>query len=168
MQNSPYAPGFAEVRAHDQLMRYHRTGSGRPVVVLRTSNDDSLWPELTACLAVAFRVLTPDVPAGDADMARWLGGFLEGIGLHRVTVIAADAFCIPALELVLLGADQVERLVLVSTGAAAETALDGTLATSVDGAAVPLLMMRRELPATDALPLLMDFLRGRSAAKAMG
>jgi hypothetical protein len=168
MQTSPTSTTFAEVRAHDQLMRYHRAGAGRPVVVLRAASDDSLWPELNACLAVAFRVLTPEVPAADGDIARWLGGFLEGVGLDRVTLIAADDFCLPALELVLLGADQVERLVLIPSGHTPDTGLDGTLATSLDGASVPLLIVRRGLPVADALPALMKFLPGGSAATATG
>lgn len=164
MQNPPSNSAFAEVRAHDQVMRYHRAGAGRPIVVLRDPSDDSLWPELHQCLACGFRVLTPDVP-DRADIARWLGGFLEGVGLDRATLVAADGFCLPALELVLLGADQVERLILVPAGEAVESALDGTLATSLGGVEVPLLVLRRGLAAADALPALMQFLPGGSTAK---
>jgi hypothetical protein len=149
-------------------MRYHRSGAGRPVIVLRSARGDSLWPELDACLGVAFRVITPVVPAEHADLARWIGGFLEGVGLDRVTVVATDEFCLPALELVLLGAEQVERLVLVAAGTSTETALDGTLATSLDGASVPLLVMRRGHAAVDALPLLMAFLPGGNAPNVAG
>ena len=168
MQNPPITSAFAEVRAHDQVMRYHRTGAGRPVVVLRAATDDSLWPELDACLAVAFRVITPEIPAGGADIARWLGGFLEGVGLDRVTVVAADAYCLSALELVLLGAEQVERLVLVPAGKARHTGLDGTLATSMRGVAVPMLVLRRGLPAIEALPLLTHFIPNANAPKPTG
>ena len=168
MQNPPLAPAFAEVRAHDQVMRYHRAGAGRPVVVLRSMMDDCLWPELDACLAVAFRVLTPEVPVSGLDIARWLSGFLEGMGLARVTLVAAADYCLPALELVLLGADQVERLVLVPAGTASDTGLDGTLATSLAGVAVPLLVLRRGLSAAEALPLLTQFLRSGNTPKTTG
>jgi pimeloyl-ACP methyl ester carboxylesterase len=168
MQNPPFTSAFAEVRAHDQVMRYHRTGAGRPIVVLRVASDESLWPELDQCLACAFRVLTPEVPDTSTGIARWLGGFLEGVGLDRITLVASDGFCLPALELVLLGADQVERLVLVPAGPAVESTLDGTLATSLEGGAVPLLVIRRGLPAAEALPLLMQFLTGGSATKTAG
>jgi hypothetical protein len=150
---------LAEVRAHDQVMRYRRAGAGRPVVVLRAASDaEPLWPELDASLAGSFRVITPEVPASGADVAHWVGGFLEGVGLERVTLVATEGFCLAALELALLGADQVERLVLVPAGHAGETGLDGTLATSFPGVAVPLLVVRRGLPAIEALPLLKHFM----------
>jgi hypothetical protein len=159
MQNPPSTTTLAEVRAHDQVMRYRRAGAGRPVVVLRAAPGAvPLWPELDESLEGAFRVITPEVPATGADVARWLGGFLEGVGLERVSLVATDGFCLPALELALLDAQQVDRLVLVPAGYAGDTGLDGTLATSISGVAVPLLVVRRGLSAAEALPLMMHFL----------
>ena len=159
MQTSSSPTTLAEVRAHDQVMRYRRAGAGRPVVVLRAApGAGPLWPELDESLEGAFRVITPEVPATGADVARWLGGFLEGVGLERVALVATDGFCLPALELVLLDAEQVERLVLVPAGYAGDTGLDGTLSTSMAGVPVPLLVVRRGLPAGEALPLLMQFM----------
>jgi pimeloyl-ACP methyl ester carboxylesterase len=161
MLNPPSTTTLAEVRAHDQVMRYRRAGAGRPVVVLRAAPGAvPLWPELDESLEGAFRVITPEVPATGADVARWLGGFLEGVGLERAALVATDGFCLPALELALLNGDQVERLVLVPAGHAGDTGLDGTLATSLAGVAVPLLVVRRGLPSAEALPLLMHFLQG--------
>jgi pimeloyl-ACP methyl ester carboxylesterase len=169
MPNPPSTTALAEVRAHDQVMRYRRAGAGRPLLVLRPVLDpESLWPELEASLTGAFRVLTPEVPAGCDDIAAWLGGFLEGVGLDRVSLLAADGCCLPALELALLGSDRVERLVLVPAGHAGETGLDGTLATSLDGIGIPLLVVRRGLPASEAIPMLTHFLEGRSATQAAG
>jgi pimeloyl-ACP methyl ester carboxylesterase len=169
MQNPPSLSTFAEVRARDQVMRYRRAGAGRPVVVLRPPGDTPpLWPELDESLAASFRVITPEVPANGADVARWLGDFLEGVGLDRVTLVAADDFCLPALERVLLCADQVERLVLVPAGYADETGLDGTLGTALAGVAVPLLVVRRGLPASEALPLLLHFLESQPDESAPG
>lgn len=150
---------YAEVRAHDQVMRYRRAGTGRPLLVLRSSLEaQPFWAELDAALVGAFRVLIPDVPTTGVDVAAWMRDFLEGVGLERVTIIADDSLCITALELVLLNADQVERMVLVPAGTASETGLDGTLATSLAGVAVPLLVVRRGLPPGEALPLLASFL----------
>jgi pimeloyl-ACP methyl ester carboxylesterase len=169
MPNPPSTTAFAEVRAHDQVMRYRRAGAGRPLLVLRSALDpDSLWPELEASLTGAFRVLTPEVPAGCGDVASWLGGFMEGVGLDRVALLAADGCCLSALELALLGSDRVERLVLVPAGNAGETGLDGTLATSLDGIAIPLLVVRRGLPADEAIPLLTQFLESRNATSPAG
>jgi pimeloyl-ACP methyl ester carboxylesterase len=168
MQSSSTYPavGLAEVRAHDQVMRYHRAGAGRPLVLLRTAaSPDALWPELEEQLATRFRVFTPELPPDCEDVAAWVKGFLEGVGLDRVVVVAADPCCLSALELTLLGAQQIERLVLVPSGLAGETGLDGTLATTFQGVPVPLLVVRRGLSAAEALPLFQQFLEhGRSNA----
>jgi pimeloyl-ACP methyl ester carboxylesterase len=168
MQNpssaSPIAP-LAEVRAHDRVMRYRREGAGRPLVVLRTaSGAGAVWPELDAQLAARFRVITPEIPAGCTDVARWLVGFLEGLGIDRVVLVATDACCLAAIELVLLDAAQIDRLVLLPAGLVGETGLDGTLATTLAGVSVPLLVVRRGLSASEALPLLSRFL-GLDAAR---
>jgi pimeloyl-ACP methyl ester carboxylesterase len=162
MQNrssvSPAAP-LAEVRAHDRVMRYRREGAGRPLVVLRsTPCADACWPELEAQLAARYRVITPEIPAGCADVARWLAGFLEGLGIDRVVLLATGECCVAAIELVLLGGAQVERLLLVPAGLVGDTGLDGTLATSLAGVSVPLLVVRRGLSASEALPLVRRFL----------
>ena len=161
------AETLAEVRAHDQVMRYRRAGSGRPLVVLRGADDaDALWPELDAELVSRFRVVTPELPTDCEDVAAWVADFLEGLGLDRVAVLAAEPCCLSALELALLNAGQVERLVLVPAGAVGETGLDGTLATTLAGISVPLIVVRRGLRAAVALPLLRQFLEheGRPAA----
>jgi len=152
------AETLAEVRAHDQVMRYHRAGAGRPLVVLRSAGADPFWPELAADLGSRFRVITPELPADCDDVAAWVADFLEGVGLNRVLLVAAEPCCLPALELVLLNGCQVERLVLVPAGAVGETGLDGTLASAVASPSVPLLVVRRGLAAADALPLLRQFL----------
>ena len=160
------AVSLAEVRAHDQVMRYHRAGVGRPLVLLRTASvPDALWPELEEQLVARFRVFTPELPPDCEDVAAWVKGFLEGVGLDRVVVVAADPCCLSALELTLLGAQQIERLVLVPGGLSGETGLDGTLATTFQGVPVPLLVVRRGLSAAEALPLFQQFLEhGRSNA----
>ena len=160
------AETLAEVRAHDHVMRYHRAGTGRPVIVLRGADDpDALWPELDAELTSRFRVVTPEISAECEDVAAWVADFLEGLGLDRVAVLAAEPCCLSALELALLHAGQVERLVLVPAGTVGETALDGTLATTLAGVSVPLIVVRRGLDAATALPLLRQFLEhhGRPA-----
>jgi hypothetical protein len=161
------ADSLAEVRAHDQVMRYHRSGAGRPLVVLRGSAD-ALWPELDAHLVTRFRVVTPVLSADCGDLAAWVGGFLEGVGLDRVTLLAAEPCCLAALELALLDAYRVERLVLVPSGTAGETGLGGTLDTAMAGANVPLLLVRRGLAAADALGLLLDFLERDARPAAAG
>ena len=154
------AETLAEVRAHDQVMRYRRAGAGRPIIVLRGADDaEALWPELDAELVSGFRVVTPELPADCEDVAAWVADFLEGVGLSRVVVLAAEPCCLSALELALLASDQVERLILVPAGAAGDSGLDGTLATTLAGVSVPLIVVRRGLSAAVALPLLRNFLQ---------
>jgi hypothetical protein len=163
------AETLAEVRAHDQVMRYHRAGMGRPVVVLRGADDaNALWPELDAELVSRFRVVTPELPAECEDVAAWVAGFLEGVGLDRVVVLAAESCCLSALELALFNAYLVERLVLIPAGAVSETGLDGTLATTLAGVPVPLIVVRRGLSAAVALPLLRNFLEHDGHTAAVG
>src|SRR3954454_14845275 len=86
---------LAEVRAHDQVMRYHRSGVGRPLVLLRSAAvPDALWPELEEQRVARFRVFAPERPPDCADVAAWVKDFLEGVGLDRVTVVAADPCCL--------------------------------------------------------------------------
>jgi pimeloyl-ACP methyl ester carboxylesterase len=142
-------------------MRYRRSGVGPAVLLLHPGEESgTLWPELLHVLSSSFRVIVPDLPQDDADAAAWLADLLEGLGFARVAVLAADGFCLPALELALLDADQVSRVVLVPGGRAEETGLDGALATRSRGADVPLLVVRRGLAADEALPLITRFLAG--------
>jgi pimeloyl-ACP methyl ester carboxylesterase len=169
MQSLSLPSTIAEVRAHDQVMRYRRAGAGRPVIVLRGADDpDALWPELDAELVSRFRVVTPELPADCDDVAAWVADFLEGVGLDRVVVVAAEPCCLSALELALLGADQVERLILVPAGAAGETGLDGTLARTLAGVSMPLIVVRRGLSAAVALPILRNFLQQNGPTAAVG
>ena len=163
------AETLAEVRAHDQVMRYRRAGAGRPLVVLRAaSGPDALWPELDEALSTRYRVITPELPHSCDDVAAWMGDFLEGVGLDRVILVAAEPCCLAALELTLLNGDQVDRLVLVPSGSVGETGLDGSLATTLAGVPVPLLVVRRGLPAREAVPLLSQFLQNDNQAVPVG
>ncbi|MFL5617453.1 MAG: alpha/beta fold hydrolase [Gemmatimonadaceae bacterium] len=150
-------------------MRYQRAGAGRPVIVLCGASEvDALWPELDTELVSRFRVITPEIPADCDDVAAWVAAFLEGVGLDRVVVLAAESCCLSALELALFNAYLVERLVLVPAGAVSETGLDGTLATTLAGVSVPLIVVRRGLSAAVALPLLRNFLEHEGHTATVG
>src|SRR5688572_15098386 len=105
---------WAEVRAHDRVTRYRRSGSGRPVLVLHSPDDPNpLWPELLEMLGNGYRVITPEPPAAGADLTAWLTGFLEGLGTSSVRIVAAHGFCMAALEVALLEAVGITRMVLI-------------------------------------------------------
>jgi pimeloyl-ACP methyl ester carboxylesterase len=140
------------------VTRYARRGTGHPVVVLRGAADDaSLWPSLVGQLASRWRVIIPQPPEGDAGLVSWVGGFLDGVGLSPVTVIAAGRFCAPALEFALLDGDRLAGLVLVPGGPAEHTGLTGSLGTTARSGLSPVLVVRRECPSGNARALVERF-----------
>ena len=158
---------WAEVRAHDTVMRYRRSGAGRAVLVLRSVADpDPLWSDLLEVLGSGYRLIVPEPPPGDTDVAAWLAGFLEGLGTSSIRILAADRFCIPALELALLETDQIARIVLVAEGPAAGDARRGALESAMGRSSVPLLLVRNARPPNEGISLITDFLAEEAAAPA--
>ena len=150
---------WAEVRAHDRVMRYRRFGVGRPVVVLHAPDDhDPFWPALLEVLGAGCRLILPELPDPEADLTAWLAGFLEGLGAARVRILAAERFALPVLELALLETDQIVGLVLVTSGPSASDMGRGTLESATGRALVPMLHVRRADPADGAVSLIADFL----------
>jgi hypothetical protein len=154
------ADAWAEVRARENVTRYRRSGAGQAVLLLDRTGNASLWPELLHVLGANFRVIAPEIPSGYANHATWIPEFLEGLGAASVTVVAASDFVVPALDLALRDVHQVTRLVLVPDGESDEPATAGAVTTSAGPAGVPLLVVRRGLPADEALPLIAKFLSG--------
>ncbi len=157
---------WAEVRAHDTVMRYRRSGAGRAILVLRSGDSNSPWPELLEGLRRGYRLIDPEPPAEGADVAGWLAGFLEGLGTSTVRIIAADRFCIPVLELALRESDQIRRIVLVATGRSTPDAARGVLETAMGRAPVALLVLRGDHTADGVISLITDFLGEESAGPA--
>jgi hypothetical protein len=151
---------WAEVRARDRVIRYRRSGNGRAVLVLDTANRSSLWPALMHVLGSNFRVIIPEVPTGNANDEAWLAEFLEGLGTMPVSLIAANDFCVPALDLVLRDVISISHLVLVPDGEADEPGREGAVATGAGPSSVPLLIARRGVDVIDALPTILRFLSG--------
>ena len=163
---SPHADTWSEVRANGQVMRYRRSGVGRPVIVLRPDDPgDAPWSALLDSLCASHRLLIPELPAAGADVTSWLAAFLDGLGVSDVAVVAAGPFCLPALELALLGVDRVARLALLSDGppGGENAGLDATLVTTACPPRVPLLVVRHDPAAQDA-SLLHRFLAGAPPA----
>jgi len=162
---TPPAESWAEVRAHNQVMRYRRAGSGRSTLLLRPeANAGALWPELTVSLRTSFRVIEPVVPRLVSDAAAWLTDFLDGLGLEQVALVAADELILPALELALLDPERVARLVFVPVDRDGTGRLDLVLASSARGLAAPLLVSPRDTRSGDAVRRVTDFLGGEWVA----
>jgi hypothetical protein len=150
---------WAEVRANDRVMRYRRGGTGRTsVILLATGRPLPPWPELFQALGSRFRVILPEPPEGDADIADWLADFLEGLGMSNVGLVAADRFCIPILELTLLGLDQVARIALLPHGGGEEHGAGGALEAATGQALVPLIIVRDGQPVEEIVRRVTRFL----------
>jgi hypothetical protein len=160
LRAAPPADAWAEVRARENVTRYRRSGAGQAVLLLDRTGNASLWPELLHILGENFRVIAPEIPSGYSNHATWIPEFLEGLGAASVTVVAASDFVVPALDLALRDVHQVTRLVLVPDGESDEPATAGAVTTSAGPAGVPLLVVRRGLPADEAVPLISKFLSG--------
>jgi hypothetical protein len=91
----------AEVRAHNRVMRYTRSGSGPLLLLLGGDSADDLWPGLHDRLAADFKVIVPELPKGDgrADVANWLACLLDGIGATNVFVVTGEPHRDTALAL---------------------------------------------------------------------
>jgi hypothetical protein len=152
---------WAEVRAHDHVVRYCRTGTGPCVLVLRaTDGSQALWPELLDALEPGFRLIRPELPDADERLAARLAGFLEGLGIARVAVLATEPFCTAALDLARLDPERVASVVLV----AGERA-DG-VTTPSRGRGLRLLVVRRALAAGEAVPRILRVLAEPGSARA--
>jgi hypothetical protein len=153
--------GWAEVRAHDRVVRYRRSGAGPAVLLLQpVSPAAPLWDEFSDMIGEGRRLIVPDPPADELEVEAWLSALLEGLGVRNITVVATEGFCIAALERALLSPEQVGRVIMVCSGRGSESAVDGILATSVQAAAVPFLVLRRDRPVSEILPIVAGFLRG--------
>jgi hypothetical protein len=121
----------AVVQAGTVESRYLRLGSGMRVVLLLPSCRD-LWigGPLLAKLAERYCVIVPELPielqvamhASRVDhtllagahlgMARWLFGFVDGMGIERCAIVAERELA-GALCPIISGDERIERLVLI-------------------------------------------------------
>jgi hypothetical protein len=138
----PSVNPWAEVFAHDRVVRYRRTGAGMPVLLmLPEPHLAPLAEELMRVLSANFRLIVPELPSRH-NAIEWVAEFLEGLGTSSVTLIASGPLCMAAIELALRDADQVSRLVLLPEGEAADGPCDSSLVATFGAAEVPALIIR--------------------------
>ena len=110
---------------------YRRAGRGETVVALASPD----WPaaaSLFPALARDFRLIVPELDGLDADaterpaFAGWLRGFLDGLGLTDVTLLADECFGAAALGSALTEPVRVGRLVVVLDAVASDDAVTTT------------------------------------------
>ena len=158
------ANGWTEIRARDQVVRFRRWGAGRAVLLLHSAPESRpLWPELLDSLTSGFRLIVPDASPVGSDIDVWMAALLEGLGTSKLTVIASEEFCMPAMEHALLDPERVSAVILICPGRGSESCVIGSLGTTNQLPAVPLLMLRRERPAAEILPVVLRFLAAKGA-----
>jgi pimeloyl-ACP methyl ester carboxylesterase len=163
----------ASVHTAGTRMAYRRGGSGRAVLLARSSAADpaehARWLRL---LAGRFRVFATDQlmnqgDGGDQPRALRLRRFLDGLGLERAAVVADPSSAAELLGLTLAEPDRVERIVIVlpvhsdpkcqawlPPGRIERSPLVLLMRLAVPGAAAP------TLPAEAAMDRMLSFLAG--------
>lgn len=116
------AQAWAEVRARGESVRYRRSGSGPTVVIVGPGDAGGLWETLELALVASCRVLAPHWGAlTAANVGARMDAFLEGLGIHDVTVILTDpALVEPLRALQARIPETVTRVLLVATVAGAD------------------------------------------------
>ena len=76
-----------------------------------------IWAPLVEHLAPTHRLVVPQLPPATADVATWLRGFIEGIGLTSIVLIAGNGTSAAALEVASTDDFLVRKLVLVPSSA---------------------------------------------------
>ena len=90
----------AEVRVGDHVTRYVRRGTGPSVVLVGADAEaNPVWVPLVERLETGHRIVVPQPPPANADIAAWLREFIEGLGLSSVVLIAGNGSSAAALEL---------------------------------------------------------------------
>ena len=129
---APVSPEIGEsVDVGGVRTNYHDVGSGDPVVLIHGSGPGvsawANWRLTLPYLAQRFRVVAPDVlgfgyterPAGQRyDLDVWTGhlvGFLDALGLDRVSLVGNSFGGALALSLVTRHPERVDRLVLMGS-----------------------------------------------------
>ena len=104
----------AEVRVGEHVTRYVRRGTGPSVVLVGADADtDPVVLPLITTLAPNHRLIVPQTPSAD-DLATWLRGFIEGIGLSEITLIAGNQPASAAVDLVAVDDFTIGKLVVLA------------------------------------------------------
>lgn len=104
---------YAEVRVGDHVTRYVRRGTGPSVVLVGAdANASPVVCPLITTLAPNHRLIVPQMPDAD-DLAGWLRGFIEGLGLTEIALVAGSVPATAAAELAATDDFTIRKLVLL-------------------------------------------------------
>ena len=98
----------------DHVTRYVRRGTGPSVVLVGADVDaNPVWRPLVERLESGHRIVVPQPPPESSDVTAWLRGFIEGLGLTSVVLIAGNGSSAAALELATVDDFLVRKLVVM-------------------------------------------------------
>ena len=153
---------WAEIRTREQVIRYRRVGAGRPVLVL--AEQQEICPTVVRALTETgyVRLIMPEPRMEAVHVPGWPADFLEGIGATSVGLLATPSFAGAAIELAMLGAEQIERVVLVAEesgrfGRWCEGWKEAALECADRRRQVPVLLVHKGLPMDEIGPLVRRF-----------
>ncbi len=105
---------YAEVRVGEHVTRYVRRGTGPSVVLVGAdAKANPVVCPLIERLAPNHRLIVPQPPSTASDLTDWLRGFIEGIGLTQIVVVAGEPSADAAAELATLDDFTIRKLVLL-------------------------------------------------------
>ena len=104
---------YAEVRVGEHVTRYVRRGTGPSVVLVGAdANTNPVVLPLITTIAPNHRLIVPQTPAAD-DLASWLRGFIEDLGLAEIALITGDIPAAAATELAATDDFTIRKLVVL-------------------------------------------------------
>jgi hypothetical protein len=145
---------FAEVRVGDHVTRYVRRGNGPSVVLLGMGVETNpIWVPLVESLTPGHRLFIPQPPAEGVHSFSCLRGFIEGLGLSAIMLVAGGASAAPALELATADDFTVRKLVLVTGEGVSSGWADERV-----------FVARPEWPTAESVARILEFLGSESSA----
>lgn len=144
----------ARVCAGDVAISYVQAGEGCPVVVLGAAPEsDTTRLLFLETLSRHLRVLAPAMEDGGRATAgedggtrvafsRWLRGFIDGLGLGPVGLVAEEAFGVPALGFSLADPERVDRVALVLRDEPDPSMAPGTSRDTFAATGTPVMVLR--------------------------
>lgn len=152
-----------EVRSGGVTVRYRRTGTGMPVVLVRERGGREPWPGLDAALAATSRLIVPEMARGEGLQVR-LPAFLAGLGTPRVCVVADGTLWSSAADLVQAPPEQMVRLIVIAPDAGTERDAADRFAEMPRG--IPVLTIHRRMERTAAIAATLAFVAEAGGAPA--
>ena len=105
----------AVVHAGPVATEYLRAGSGPAVLYLRNAGaPDAEGDAMFEALASGFRVYAPQPAPPDSGFTQWIGGFLDGLGILRASLVVDESFGTEALDFASANPTQVDRLLVLT------------------------------------------------------